>query len=343
MADMEKIEFEMVEAGAAPSDKHNAGISIVSPEAARLILGQDSMRAADAGETLVTVTNALEYIQERTYNRYRPGRFRDFLRVTRDVPEWADQVKYEVYGGYAQWQPGKEDGASMPGAEIFKTDQFFKVKDFWSSYHYTRKELLQAAKAGIQLQEGRSQAVFRGAEQTLEEIAANGHAGTGLGGLRGITGFTVATARAKTGGGTTWVSATQPGYEWIDDMITLEQAVVNGSKETSTPDTAIIPLARLQMLQAQRNTTTDRRMISLLFENLTYIKRVIGWSKLDTTGEAYAFDSQDEEVLQYVIPVEPRQMDPLVQPMGSVRIPCMMTVGGVISKMPKGLAKMTGI
>jgi len=333
--DEAEVEFQILDRGEVPAEA-NSGISIFNTAEAHRILG------LDAGETLVTATNALQHVQQESYNRYRPSQFRTIMAVSSDVPEWADNVKYEIYAGYARWEPGKEDGTTAPGAEIVKSEAFFKVKDFWSSYGYTRREIMLAAKVGAPLITGRANVVMQGAEQTLEDICANGHAGTGLGGLRGLTGFTVATARAKTGGGTAWL-ITQPGYEWIDDLLTLEQAVVNGSKQTSAATVIVLPLAKLQLLQAQRNAATDRRTYVLALEALQTAKTLIGWAKLDGTGEAYAFDATDQEVIQMVIAAEPKQLDPIIQPLGSARILCMMSVGGVISKMPSAIAKMTGI
>jgi hypothetical protein len=344
MADL-TTQFEIVNAGEMPSSLagHTAIDSDEAFARALRIKGlKDGFgRAVDAGETLITARNALQHVQEQTYNRYRPTKFRTFFNVTADVPEWADEVVYEIFSGYAKWEPGKEDGTTFPGAEINKAEGRFKVKDFWSSYGYTRLELLKAARTGTPLQQGRANVVFQGGEQTLDEISFNGHSGTGLGGIRGLTGVTAVVSSTKTTSGTVW-QATTPLYELINDLLLMRQGVRNGSKETSECNFILLPQDRMDLLEVMRNTTTDRRALALIAETLSGVT-LAGATKLNGTGEMYGYDRLDQEVLQMVIPIEPKQEDPLLSPMGAVRIPCMFSAGGIVSKMPKAVGKMTGI
>lgn len=322
--------FEIVEHGAQPTSLSGQEVSL------------DGIRVVDAGETLVVPRNALEHVQQSIYTRYRPSIFRSFMQVDNSIPAWADSVVYGKFRGYAQWQPGKEDGTTMPGSAIERTEGTFRPFDFYSSFGYTRQEILKTARTGVSLPTEYAKFVMMGAEQTLEDIAYQGRTDLPIGGLADITGTTTATPSTKTGGGTAWTVATATLSEILTDLIALTQGVVNGSKQNSTGNLILMPLERLQHLETLFNSSTDSFLLDVARRALTGV-RLVGWFKLNGTGTAYCYDSQDSEVLSMVIPVEPMQMTPLMQPFGGVRVPVMMSTAGVISKFPAAIAKMENI
>lgn len=304
--------------------------------------------ATDAGTTLVLPRNALEYVEAESRNRMRPGKFRTLFSIDSSAPEWADTITYGINDGYAQFSQGKEDLSRMHGAEVDRQEFSYRVRDFWSSYSYTRQELIKAAQLpGFNLPVERAAQVFQAAEAKLENISAGVDAeSTALSmlGLETLTGLTAATAATKTTGGTAW-DILAPINEMISDLVALEQACVNGSKETSLPDTILVGLDLAQLMQKVRNPQTDRTMRELAPLQMNHVRRIVGWHKLSGTGNAYCYNSQDQEVLKMVLPMETREMSVQSHPygFGGSRTPVMFSTGGLITKFPSAIAKMTGL
>lgn len=329
------MKFEMLDSQPVVTD------GLVAAEDVKVVADKD-------GSTLVLPRNALEYVEATTRNRMRPGRFRSLFAIDNDVPEWADSVVYGVNDGYAQFSHGKEDLSRMHGAEVDHKEVTYRVRDFWSSYQYTRQELLKAARLPEwNLPVDRAVQVFMAAEKKLENIAMGVDAeATQLQmlGLTTLTGLTPAIAVTKTTSGTAWADDT-PVQEMLADLVLLEQACVNGSKQTSEPDTIILPLEQTQRMQRVRNPQTDSTFFELAPRQLNSVRRIVGVHQLNGTGTAYCYNSADQEVLKMVIGVETREMAVQSHPygFGGSRTPVMFSTGGLISKFPTAIAKMENI
>lgn len=306
----------------------------------------------DANETMI-LTQQLEQMRARSVDILRPAfKARQFVPVTSEIDPGAESWAYTVW-----------DRAGMAKIIANYADDIPKVGTFVKKYSYTLEtialgydwswlDMLRTARAGIPLKARKASAVRDGFEQRIEIIAAIGIPETGAKGLLNNANVPQITAAAPaTGSSTVWGGADKTPQEILNDLLSMEEAVVTTTKGVHRPDTLLLPLARYRHIRKRQlytgaGSNPKDTILSVFLEQSENIRNVDWWSFCDTAGaggtpRAIAY-KRDPMVVHMEVPLEQQELPPqaknLVMEVNSVG-----RIGGVAFEYPLAAVYMNGI
>lgn len=301
--------------------------------------------------SIVTYPEILQHALNDVTDQYRPRKFRAVLgeQVSHEVPFWAQEVAHQTISESAELQPVPQGGIGMdlPQAQVNMIRETLPMLKFGGGVSWADDEIVSGEKTGIRLDVARANASARKSEQILDAIAAGTEvfAGLTMPGLGTVPGSGTATASTKAAGGTTWAVATFE--ELLDDLHTVANSIDENSKEVYQCSKIVLPQAQYNIVMSKHFGVDSKETVLQVFLQQRPEIEVFKWNPFATLGAgstpcALAWDASDPDVAKMLIsreysPDQPRRMS------GGWVVDYFMKTGGVLSRSPLGISKMSGL
>lgn len=182
----------------------------------------------------------LANLEEQAYSvEYPLINYAELIPVDTSANEWSDAIGFTVLdsAAVAEWISDETD--KIPFADVKRSQQFIGVEDFGIGYKFNKKEINQAALAGVPLESERAEAAREGSEEFLDRIAFLGDKDKGVPGF--LTDQNVPKATAAVGASTSYNWTIKTPLEIIFDLNDAMATVWQTTKERHIPDTIALP------------------------------------------------------------------------------------------------------
>lgn len=302
--------------------------------------------------SIVTYPEILQHALNDVTDQYRPRKFRMVLgsQISHEVPFWAQEVAHQTISESAELQPIPQGGIGMdlPQAQVSMVREVLPMLKFGGGVSWADDEITSGERTGVRLDVARANASARKSEQILDAIAAGTEVFTGLvmPGLGTIPGSGTATATTKAaGGGTTWAQATFD--EMLEDLHIVANSVDENSLEIHQCSKITLDQAHYNQAQSKHFGVDSEATVLEVFRRQRPEIQVYKWNAFATLGAggtpcALAWDGSDPDVAKMLIsreysPDQPRRTS------GGWLVDYFMKTGGVLSRSPLGISKMSGL
>ena len=207
-----------------------------------------------------------------------------------------------------------------------------------AGYKFSIAEIGQAQLAGQNLTADGATAVVNAFERLVDELVHIGNTKLGVEGLTNMTGITSTAAAATFAAGTV--------QQAMDAINTAISAIWTGSNGVELPDTIILPIGAIDVLNMRRiDATSEKTILGWLRENNIYTQmtgqplKIEGSHHLTTKMVVYR---NSPEVLKMYMPMPVRFLNP--EPRGiQIFVPAMSRVSPVNIKVPAAIRYVTGV
>lgn len=299
----------------------------------------------------------LENIDDRDYQTLFAGMLgRRYIPLIEGIPEWANVHTYRMYEMIGVAKVMGPNSNDLPRVGVRATEHSRIIKQLGASYSWTIREIQQAAATGAPLDSMTVLSARTAIARETDDLLAMGNSTLGIEGLLNLTGVSETTAVTKTGGGTSWTSATATADEILKDInaivadtrAALKQA---GDASGDVPQfarfTILLPSAAFSKIATTpRSSTSDTTILKFALQNNPWIESIEEWFKCDTgdggSGTRAVAFPRDPLWGGAIIPQEFSQLAP--QPEGlNIVVPCTGSCGGVIARYPVAARYMDGI
>ena len=295
----------------------------------------DAMHGAFIEQQLQSVETAVYEV------KYPELKARQFFPLKTDVHEGAESFAYRIsdYFGEADFISHLGDDLPMVG---YRTEKKVGLIDgIANAFGYSTHELRSAAMAGVGLDAELAKAAMRVHERKVDQVAAFGSSTHGFeGGLRHPD-VEVLSATAD------WDVATSA--QILADLHRMANKIVEDSKGVWVPNTIVLPITKYNLINSKlvdSSGDTGTTILAAFLKTNAFIKEVDHWHKMSTAsesgGERALCYLKSPEVVQLVIPMEPRMHEPEKRGLKYVR-PIESRFGGVIVRQPLAMRYMDGI
>jgi len=305
----------------------------------------------DANDTAFFRTQ-LEYISQRLREiRYPALKWRLFVPVTSEAPAGADTWSYYAWdsAGIAELIANYADDVRR--VAVTSTKVTYDILSYALAYDWSVLDVKRASMAGVDYRNRKADAVRRGFEQRFERLAALGEPGSSIRGLLNNANVPVVAA-ANVGGTTVWGSGTKTPQDVLNDLLAGETAILVATKGVESPDTLLLPLAKLRYIQNTSLYTgagadPSDTILSVYLERTQYVRNVDWWQYLDLadaagTGPRAVWYRRDEEHVHFELTEAPNEQAPQQQNFALV-VNSMARAGGVAWELPLSGVYMDGI
>ncbi len=324
--------------------------------------GDDRYDSNERADEAVPLARDLNYVLQTVRDTYRPLKWASILRTVA-VPDWAERWEVSKITGTGSISIASHlQNSDFAQADFSRATRTGVMYEFANGYRYQSRELVRAARLGINPSVERAQLQRQAAEELLELSAATGKIRLPNGtehqlfaaGLATLTPSTdlpaLVTASTKASTTTSWTTADAPDFSKIlTDLHNLTDAVYVNSKERRYADTLVMPLDEFQALNRNRAANFSANVLDTF---MTEWARKIGrqprievWDLLKNLGtistgpRIVAFDSSDLDVA-CIMMGKPYGVDQVLEvPRGFEAIASMVT-GGFRTLDSNGIAYM---
>ncbi len=308
-----------------------------------------NLQHLDAAEN-VFFQRELEFISTEMLNvKYVQGKTRLFLPVDNSCPPEDESFTYRMWDsfGAAKAISSPADDLPMAGVDGNETNQRFQ--SYGLAFGYTVDEIKASAKLGRSLDASRAEAVRKGLEQKLDNIAADGDSTYGLYGLNTLANTNTTTPSTKASGSVTpWLTGTP--LEIYGDMTDMCSKVVIDSKEQEKVTRILLPTKQYeQILHTRMNATISDTTILSFFKATHPDVEVYSWERLAAVP-ATSGGTLDRMIgynptkmnIRLLMSIEFEQQAPQLKNY-AYSVNCRFKTGGVISPYPKSVIFSDGI
>lgn len=300
----------------------------------------------DANENIF-FARELEHIKSATFDVDYPDLLAEqMIPVSTEVDEGAASWTYEQYDhvGVAKLIANYAD--DLPRSDVKGTEHNQPVVGIGSSYGYNMQEVRAAKMAGKPLDAKRAKAARESDARKRDALACTGDTAANLKGFFNNSNVTELTAGSKTGGGTTWISATATADEILADLNSLYNRVRNDTKGVEKIDTIALPILQFQKINDMPRSSTSDTTVKEFWEKTHPGVKIVEWPKLDGAASDSSDlmigyrKSADKVVME--IPMAFQQHAP--QPKGlEFVVSCESRFGGVVFFKPLSACYMKGV
>jgi hypothetical protein len=297
----------------------------------------------DANETAV-LTQQLEYLRGRTADIKRPDfKARRLVPVTSEVDPGAESWAYFQWdrAGMAKIIANYAD--DIPTAQVSAKKFTASIETLALAYDWSWLDMQRTARAGIPLRARKAQSVRDGFEQRIEEIAAIGITDTGATGLLNNANVPQINAAAAAAGANApaWDGADKTAQEILDDLHAAEDAILTATKGVHAPDTLILPLSHLRILQKRPLSTAGGAdpkdtILKVFLEKSENVRNVEWWHYADTVdagAQRACMYKRDPTIVHLEIPLEQQEQPPQVKNL-TMEVISVGRIGGVVFEYP---------
>jgi hypothetical protein len=311
--------------------------------------------AADRADDAVPLARDLNYVLTTVRDTYRPLKWASVL-PTISVPDWAERWEVSKITGTG----GIKLVSNLQNSDFIQADfsretTTGRMYELGNGYHYAVREMVRAARLGINPSTERAMIQAQAADEFLDELAATGFSSIGLKGLATLTPSTdlpalVAADATKTGSVTGWTTALEADFgKVLNDLHKLTDAVYVNSKERRYADTLVMPLDEFQAINRIRASNFSANVLTTFQEEwnrkIGRQGRIVVWDRLKDQGtissgpRIVAFDGTSSDVAAMVMG-KPYGVDQVIEvPRGFQAIATLVT-GGFRSLDTNGIAYM---
>lgn len=293
----------------------------------------------DNGESLF-FARELEAILARQHDvEYPELRARRFLPVSSEAGPGDETITYYQFDKVGMAKLVSDYADDLPRADVFGNKFSSPIESIAIAFGYSIQEVRASAKAGRSLQSMKAMAARRAHEEKVDEIAANGDANTGLGGM--LNNANVPTGTVQT---PNWATATAD--QIIESMNEMVTTMVNSTNGVETPDTILLPIDAFTIVNQRRIPDTEITILQFFLRNNAFIRNVDHWYKLSGAG-AGATDRavcyrRDPTKLELHIPQEFETL-PVQESNLEFKVPTHSRIGGVVIYKPLSLLYRDGL
>ncbi len=299
----------------------------------------------DADET-VFFSRQLESVKAKTYDVVYPElKARQFIPVSFDAGPGARTITYHQYDAVGMAKIVSNYARDLPRVDLKGKEFTANIRSIAASYGYSLQDVRSARMAGIPLEQRKANAAKRAVMQLEDDIALNGDADHGLGGLLSNTNVPDETI-ATDGTGTSSLWSAKTADLILRDMNQLVNKVLTVTNGVEDPNTKLLPHAQYNLISNLRVGDTGKSVKQWFLDNNPYIKEIHPWSRLtgagDSGSDVFLVYNKSPDKLTLEVPQDFEQLP--VQEQGlEYEVPCHARCGGVIIYYPLSIAKGDGI
>lgn len=307
----------------------------------------------DAGES-VFFLRQLESIDETVYLKKYPALMaRQILPPEANIPAWANARTYRQYDRQGVAQLISDDSDDVPVSDLQGAEFTSIVKKIGTGYKYSVDELKAAQALNMPLDAERALLARWNAERAVDQMLANGTIPLANGtnftvpnivGFTGITGTTAFTAGTKGLGGTTWGTLAAPnatGDEVAWDLMGVCNNLFEATSQIWNKFRIVLNPVQFDYASQKRlGSVSDTTALAFAKGNCPYIESIVPWWQIPA-GTMMVF-APDATVVAAVVNQEYETLPPQIRGFGW-RVPGYMKCGGVISRYPVAISKVTGL
>jgi hypothetical protein len=257
-------------------------------------------------DSSVPLARDLNYVLAHVRDNYRPTKWATvFGGLIESVPDWAENWEISKIVGTGSIRPAGQLGpVDAPKGDISRSTTTGRMIEMINGYGYFNRELIRAAKLGVNPSVERAMAQAQAADEFMDQLCATGDSfGLGFTGIANNgdvdNSLVVGTSKSTT---TSWSAATTADFDLVlRDCHALTDAVYVASKERRVADTMLLPLDEYQALNRLRPANYADNALTTFQKEWTAKAgkptRIIVWDRLASIGSIssgpriVAFDS----------------------------------------------------
>ena len=333
-----------------------------SPQAAQALRFCQDLHTDGNGQSwrvdsAVPLSRDLNYVLAYVRDNYRPLKYASILQSI-SVPDWAERWEISKIVGNGKVALGSQLGQrDVPRPDFDRSTTTGRMFEVVNGYGYTNREMIRAAKLGINPQTERAMIQAQAAEEFLDALCATGLAGTayadfglGLTGLGNDTDVddSLVTASTKASTTTSWTTAVAADFALIlDDLHNGLSKVYTQSNEKHQADTIVMPLDEFNALNRLRPSNYAANVLDTFKQEwqarIGKPGRIFVWDRFAalgtiSSGPRIAFlNASDVNVACYVTG-KPYGVDQVLEVTRGFEVNCSMVCGGVRMLDKSGMA-----
>lgn len=274
----------------------------------------------DANETAI-LTSQLEVMRARVQEIKRPEyKARRLVPITSEVDPGAESWAYMQWDHAGMAKVISNYADDIPTVATFAKKFTASLETLALAYDWSWLDMQRAARAGVPLRARKATAVRDGFEKRIEEIAAIGIVDTGATGLLNNPNVPQINAAAAAAGGNApaWDGADKTALEILEDLQAAEDAIISTTKGIHAPDTLVLPLSHLRILQKTplytgAGSNPRETILSVFLETSQNIRNIEWWHYCDTAdggAQRAVMYKRDPSVVHLEIPLEQQEQPP---------------------------------
>lgn len=313
--------------------------------------------AASRADDAVPLARDLNYVLATVRDTYRPLKWASVLQ-TISVPDWAERwevSKITGTGGIAL--VSNLQNSDFIQADFSRETTTGRMYELGNGYRYATRELVRAARLGINPSTERAMLQAQAADEFLDALAATGNTSIGLKGLASLTPSTdlpaLVAADATKGASdntTSWTAADSADFgKVLDDLHKVTDAVYVNSKERRYADTLVMPLDEYQALNRLRASNFSANVLTTFQDEwnrkIGRQGRIVVWDRLAAIGtistgpRIVAFDGSSTDVAAMVMG-KPYGVDQVIEKLRGFEAVATLVTGGFRTLDSNGIAYM---
>lgn len=288
----------------------------------------------------------VEFITTRSYDVKFPLLYaRKFIPINNQIDNSASTYTYPSYTqvGMAKLLASYAD--DLPRSDVYVTETSTKIKPIGASYGYNINEIRQAMRAGVALDQKKSNAARRSVENLIDRILAFGDTATGLVGMINQPNALSYTIPNGLSGFSQWAAKTQ--LEILSDMVNITAFIPTSTGNNEEPNTILLPRAQYTQISTTpyANSASDLTILEYFKRNQPGVSvgmwPLLAGQGVGGTDRMIAYN-RDPEKFEGIIPQEFEQFPPQQEGL-SFEVACHARIGGVVFYYPLSMAVGDGI
>ncbi len=305
----------------------------------------------DAGEG-VFFERQLEAVEGRFYEKkLRELKYRRLIPVTSADGPGAATITYYFYTKFGAAKIIANPTDDLPRVDVAATRHTAEVRVIGDAFGFSTQEIRQAQFANVPLEAQRAAAARRAINELMSDIAWNGDATYGLGGVLSNANVPDVQVQVAAGGGGSRVwGVDKTPLEIVEDIGDRITQVDTDTFEVHQVDTLLLPIDKLRFIrrtpmEAAHPTMTIGKWISEP-DNGFGLSQIESLPELSGSGTGASDQGllyeNDDEILQLRVPMEMITHPPERRNL-QFHVPAEAEIAGVVIRYPLALIKFYGI
>jgi len=301
----------------------------------------------DAAETQY-FDNELTRLQAKAIETiYADLSFRRLFPINHEGHPADEHITFQIYDAVGSAKIIAAYADDLPAADVSAREISFPIRSIGTSYRYSVHEIMAAQKTGKPLQQRKVNACNRAVEQTLNNIAWNGDAESGLLGFLGNPNVPVSTV-IDPGAGTEWVNKTPD--QILDDINTIFSAQDEVTNQSEQSTVLMLPVKQWNYISNTRlSADSETTIMQYLIKNSSWLTSQASIQKVRElkgigaggTDVMYIYNP-DPDKLEMHITLEIDFLEPQ-QVNLSYKVPAWARCGGLHIYYPMSVSRAEGI
>lgn len=282
----------------------------------------------------------LEFIKARSYDvEYQDLMARQLFPTSDEAGAYAETITYRSYDRVGMAQIISSYAKDLPRADVTGREITSPVRVIGLSFSYTVAEVLASQATGKSLEQRRANAVQRGTEETIDNIAWYGDAVSGLPGFLSNPNIPNGSVAQGASGDTEWETKTPA--EILEDVNDLFGTIYEVTRKKESADTLLLPVRKWNyIMSTPRSENSDTTIAQYLVTNspfLSSLENIIATPEMQGAGtggsDMMVAYRRDPDKLTMEVPLE-LQFLPAQERGLNIEVPAWAKTGGVIVYYP---------